>query len=161
MLFQQESSCAICAVAQGIEIWSISLSRMTLIILPIVQVPMIKGTLWLNSDSLGTTRNMTSSLCLVISLNCKCRIMNLSGLVHFLLNPTRFNGWSTRSTSDRTGNPHCCMKASMSVFTWLPLSTKALASLPSIVKSTSVSGLIQCAADTSMTNSRSRLCAIT
>ena len=105
MLFQQESSCAICAMAQGIERWSISLSWMTFIILPIVQVPMIKRTLQPNSDSSGTMRNTTSSLYPVISLTCTCRIMNPSRLVHFLPNPTRFNGWSIRSTSGRTGNP--------------------------------------------------------
>ena len=104
---------------------------------------MIKGTLWPNSDSSGTTRNTTSSLYLVISLTCTHRITNLSRLVHFLPNPTRFNGWSIRSTSGRTGNPHCCTKVGVIVFTWLSLSTKALTFLPSIITLTSVSGPIQ------------------
>ena len=148
-------------MAQGVERWPISLSQMTLIILPIVQVPMIKGALWPNSDSSGTTRNTTSSPYLAISLTCMCRIMNPSRLVHFLPSPTRFNGWSTKSTSGRTGNPHCCMKAGMIVFTWLPLSAKALTFLPSIIKSTSVSGPIQCVVGPPVTTRRSRHCPIT
>ena len=122
---------------------------------------MIKGTLRPNSDSSGTTRNTTSSSYPVISLTQTCRIMNLSRLVHFLPHPTRFNGWLTKSTSGRTGNPHCHMKASMIVFTWLPLSTKALTFLPSIIKSTSVSGWIQCMVGPSMASSGFQLCPIT
>ena len=116
-LFQQESSCAILAVAQGTERQSISLSQMMLIILPIVQVPMTRGTLQPNSDSSGTMRNTMSSSYPAISLTCTSRIMNLSGLVHFLPSATRFNRWSTRSSSGRTGNPYCCTKAGMIVFT--------------------------------------------
>ena len=108
VLFQQESNCTILTVAQGIERGSILLSQMTLIIRPILQVPMTKGTLRLNS---------TSSSYPAISYTCMCRIMNPSRLVHFLPNPTRFNGWSTRSSSSRIGNPYCCMKAGMIVFT--------------------------------------------
>ena len=110
VLFWQESSCAIFAVAQGMERQSISLSQMTLIILPIVQVPMTKGTLRPNSDSLGTMRNTTSSSYPTISHTCMCRITKLSRLVHFLPNPTM-------SSNGRTGNPYCSTKVGMIVFT--------------------------------------------
>ena len=80
----------------------------------------------------------------VISCTCTCTITKPSGLVRFLPNPMRFIRWSTRSFSSRTGNPYCCTKVGVIIFTWLPLSTKALTFLPSMVKSTSVSGLIQC-----------------
>ena len=148
-------------MAQGVERQFISLFQMTLIILPIVQVPITKGTLRLNSDSSVTMRNTTSLSYLVISLNCMCRIMNPSRLVYFLPNPTRFNGWLTKSTSGRTGNLHCCMKVGMIVFTRLPLSAKAWTFLPSIVKSTSISGLIQGAVGPPMTSSGSQLHSIT
>ena len=46
----QESRCTNLTVADSIERWSISLSWITLIILLIMQVPMTKGTLCLNSD---------------------------------------------------------------------------------------------------------------
>ena len=69
--------------------------------------------------------------------------------------------WLTRSASGRTGNPHCRMKAGMIVFTWLALSAKALTFLPSIIKSTSISGLIQHAAGPSTTSSGSWLCPVT
>ena len=70
---------------------------------------MTRGTLQPNLDSSGTTRNTTSSSYPEISLTCTHRITNPSRLVHFLPNPTRFNGWLTKSTSGRTGNPHCYM----------------------------------------------------
>ena len=91
VLLQQESSCAILTVAHGMERWSILLSQMTLIILPIVQVPMTKGTLHPNSNSSGTTRNTTSSSYPAISCTCMCRMTNPSGLVCFPPNPMRFN----------------------------------------------------------------------
>ena len=91
-LHWQESSRTTLAVAHGVERWSISLSRITLIILPIVQVPMTKGTFCPNLDSLGTTRNTASLSYPVIPHTCTHRMMNLSGLVHFPPNPTRFNG---------------------------------------------------------------------
>ena len=91
ILFWQESSCTILTVAQGMDRWSISLSRMTLIILPIVQVPMTKVTLHPNSDSSGTTRNTMSSSYPMISRTCTCRITKPSGLVLFPPNPTRFS----------------------------------------------------------------------
>ena len=157
VLFKQESNCTILAVAQGIERRSISLSQIMLIIQPIIQVPM--GTLQLNSDSSGTMRNTTSSSYPAISRTC--RITKPSGLVHFPPNPTRFNGWLTRSSSSRTGNPYCCMKAGVIVFTQLPLSAKALTFLPSIVKSTSISGPIQCETGPPTSNSGSQICPIT
>ena len=92
MPHQQESRCANLAVAHSMERWSISLSQITLIILPIMQVPMTKGTLHLNLDSLGTTRNTASSSYPVIPCTCMCRMTNPSGLVHFLPTPMRFNG---------------------------------------------------------------------
>ena len=87
----QESRCANLTVAHSTERWSISLSQMTLIILPIMQVPTTKGTLCPNSDSSGTTRNTASSSYPVIPRTCMCRMTNLSRLVHFLPNPMRFN----------------------------------------------------------------------
>ena len=57
----QESNHATLVVDHGMARLSISLSRMTLIILPIVQVPTTRGTLCPKSDSLGTTRKTTSS----------------------------------------------------------------------------------------------------
>ena len=92
VLLQQESSYAILAVAHGMERWSILLSRMMLIILPIVQVPMTMGTLLPNSNSSGTTTNTMSSSYPAISRTCTCRMTNLSRLVCFPPNPTRFNG---------------------------------------------------------------------
>ena len=89
---RQESRHANLAVAHSMERWSISLSQITLIILPIVQVPMTKGTLRPNSDSSGTTRNTASSSYPAIPCTCMCRVTNPSGLVRFLPNPTRFNG---------------------------------------------------------------------
>ena len=92
MLLWQGSSHAILAVAHGMERWSISLSQITLIILPIIQVPTTKGILCPNPDSSGTMRNTASLLYPVIPHTCTCRMTNLSGLVHFLPNPMRFNG---------------------------------------------------------------------
>ena len=89
---QQESSHTTLVVDHGMERWSISLSQMTLIILPIVQVPTTKGTLCPNLDLLGTTRNTTSSSYPVIPHTCMCRMTNPSGLLHFPPSPTRFNG---------------------------------------------------------------------
>ena len=60
-LHWQESSRATLVVDHDVERWSISLSRITLIILPIVQVPTTKGTLRPELDSSGTTRNTASS----------------------------------------------------------------------------------------------------
>ena len=87
----QESSRATLIVDCGMERWSISLSQITLIILPIVQVPTTKGTLHLNSDSSGTTRNTTSSSYPVIPHTCTHKMTNPSELVCFPPNPTRFN----------------------------------------------------------------------
>ena len=89
---QQESSCATLIVDHGMVRLSISFSQMTLIILPIVQVPTTKGTLRPKSDSSGTTRNTTSSSYPVIPCTCTCKMTNPSGLVHFPPNPMRFNG---------------------------------------------------------------------
>ena len=89
---QQESSHATLVVDHGMERWPISLSWITLIILPIVQVPTTKGTLHPNSDSSGTTRNTASSSYPVILHTCMCKMTNLSRLVCFPPNPTRFNG---------------------------------------------------------------------
>ena len=52
--------------------------QMMLIILSIVQVPMTRGTLQLNSELSGTIRNTMSSPYLAISLTCMCRIMHPS-----------------------------------------------------------------------------------
>ena len=97
----------------------------------------------------------------VIFHTCMHRIMNLSRLVHSPPNPTRFNGWSTRSSSGSTGNPYCCTKVDVIVFTRLPLSTKALTFLPSMVKSTSVSGLIQYETGPPTSNSGSQIHPVT
>ena len=75
--------------------------------------------------------------------------------------PTRFNGWLTRSSSGRTGSPYCRTKVGVIVFTLLPLSAKALTFLPSIIKSTSISGPIQCAAGSPPTSSGSQIYPIT
>ena len=88
----KESSHATLIVDHSMARLSISLSRITLIILPIVQVPTTKGTLCLNSDSLGTTRNTASSSYPVMPHTCTCKMTNPSGLVHFPPNPMRFNG---------------------------------------------------------------------
>ena len=87
----QESSRATLVVDHSMERWSISLSWITLIILPIMQVPTTKGTLHPNSDSLDTIRNTVSSSYPVIPHTCMCRMTNLSGLVRFPPNPMRFN----------------------------------------------------------------------
>ena len=89
---RQESSHTTLVVDHSIERWSISLSRITLIILLIVQVPTTRGTLCLNSDSLGTTRNTASSSYPAIPHTCTCKMTNPSGLVCFPPNPMRFNG---------------------------------------------------------------------
>ena len=88
----QESSHATLVVDHGMERQSISLSQIKLIILPIVQVPMTKGTLHPNLDSSDTTRNTVSSSYPVIPCTCMCRMTNPSILVCFLPNPMRFNG---------------------------------------------------------------------
>ena len=88
----QESSRATLVVDHGMESQSISLSWITLIILPIMQVPTTKETLHLNSDSSGTTRNTASSSYPVIHHTCTCRMTNPSRLVCFPPNPTRFSG---------------------------------------------------------------------
>ena len=88
---RQESSHATLVVDHGMERWSISLSPITLIILPIVQVPTTKGTLCPNSDSSGTTRNTTSSSYPAIPRTCMRKMTNPSGLVRFLPKPTRFS----------------------------------------------------------------------
>ena len=51
----------------------------------IVQVPMTKGSLRPNLDSLGTMRNTTSSSYLAISLTCMCSITNRVDLCIFCL----------------------------------------------------------------------------
>ena len=48
-------------IAQGVESLFISLSLITLMILPSVQVPIMIGTCWENSDSSDTTRKTMSS----------------------------------------------------------------------------------------------------
>ena len=89
---QQESSRATLVVDHGVARLSISLSGMTWIILPIVQVPTTKGTLCLNSDSSGTIRNTASSSYPATPHTCMHKMTNPSGLVHFPPNPMRFNG---------------------------------------------------------------------
>ena len=88
----QESSRTTLVVDHGVARLSILLSQMTLIILPIVQVPTTRGTLHLKSDSSGTTRNTASSSYPVIPHTCTCKMTNLSRLVCFPPNPMRFNG---------------------------------------------------------------------
>ena len=88
---QQESSHATLVVDHGVVRLSISLSRMMLIILPIVQVPTTKGTLHPKSNSSGTTRNTVSSSYPVVPHTCMCKMTNPSRLVHFPPNPMRFN----------------------------------------------------------------------
>ena len=48
-------------IAQGVKSLSISLSLITLMILPSIQVPITIGTRWENSNSSGTMRKTTSS----------------------------------------------------------------------------------------------------
>ena len=91
-LHQQESSCTTLAVDHSMARLSISLSQMTLIILPIVQVPTTSVTLHPKSDLLGTTRNTTSSSISCDTHTCMHKMTNPSGLVHFPPNPMRFNG---------------------------------------------------------------------
>ena len=88
----QESSHDSLIVDHGMERQSVSLSQITLIILPIVQVPTTTETLCLNLDSSGTTRNTVSSSYPAIPCTCMRNMTNPSGLVHFPPNPTRFNG---------------------------------------------------------------------
>ena len=136
MLLQQESSCAICTMAQGVE-------RKSLTFPDDVDYsanhtgPYDQGDPMVELILVRYHKNTTSSSYLTISLTCMCRITDPSGLVRFLPSPTRFNGWSTKSTSSRTGNPYCHTKAGVIVFTRLPLSTKAWTFLPSTIKSTS------------------------
>ena len=87
----QESSHTTLVVDHGVARLSISLSQMMLIILPIIQVPTTKGTLRPKSDSSGTTRNTASSSYPTIPCTRTCKMTNLSGLVCFPPNPTRFN----------------------------------------------------------------------
>ena len=88
----QESSHATLVVDHGMARLSISLSQITLISLLMVQVPTIKGTLCLKSDSLGTTRNTTSLSYPVVPYTCTCKMTNPSGLVCIPPNPMRFTG---------------------------------------------------------------------
>ena len=113
----QESSRATLVVDHAVMRLSILLSWMTLTILPIVQVPTTKGTLCPNLDSLGTTKNTVSLSYPATPHTCMHKMTNLSGLVHFPPNPMRFNGQSMRSSRGRTGNPYCCTKAGVIVFT--------------------------------------------
>ena len=69
----------------------------------------------------------------------------------------RLSGWLTKSSSSRTGNSYCHIKAGMIMFTWLPLSTRALTFLSSMVSSTNVSGLIQCDMGPPTSNSGSQI----
>ena len=87
----QESSHATLVVDHGLARLSILLSRITLIILPIVQVPTTRGTLHPKSDTSGTTRNTASSSYPAIPHTCMCKMTNPNGLVRFPANPTRFN----------------------------------------------------------------------
>ena len=89
---KQESSRATLVLDHSMVRLSILLSQMMLTILPIVQVPTTKGTLRLNSDSLGTTRNTASSSYPVTPHTCMRKMTNPSRLVHFPPNPMRFNG---------------------------------------------------------------------
>ena len=88
----QESSHTTLVVDHGVARLSISLSQITLITLLILQVLTTKGTLHLNSDSSGTTRNTVSSSYPAIPYTCMHKMTNPSGLVCFPPNPTRFNG---------------------------------------------------------------------
>ena len=133
----QGSSCPTLVVDHSMVRLSISLSQITLISLLIVQVPTTKRTLHPKSDSSGTTRNTVSSSYPAIPHTCMRKMTNPSGLVHIPPSPMRFTG--------RTGNPHCCTRVGVIVFTSLPLSARALKFLPSTVNSTSVSGPCQCA----------------
>ena len=67
------------------------------------------------------------------------------GLVFILPNPIKFSGWSTRSPRSRMGNSCWCTKLGITMFTWLPLSAKALISHTSTTRLTRVSGPTQCA----------------
>ena len=65
-----------------------------------------------------------------------------------------------RSSRGRTGNPYCCTRVGVIIFTWLPLSARALKFLPSMVSSTSISGLIQCKVCPPASNCGFRICLI-
>ena len=83
----QDSSRATLVVDHGVAKLSISLSRITLISLLIVQVPTTKGTLRPKLDSLGATRNTTSSSYPAIPRTCTRKMTNLSGLVRIPPSP--------------------------------------------------------------------------
>ena len=88
----QESSRTTLVVDHSVARLSMLLSQMMLTILPIVQVPTTKGTLCPNLDSLGTTRNTTSSSYPATPHTCMCKMTNPSGLVRSPPNPMRFTG---------------------------------------------------------------------
>ena len=66
--------------------------------------------------------------------------MNPKGLVRPPPKPTKFTGWSTSSSNGRTGNSWHFTYVGVMTFTWLPLSARVIASLPSTTISTNVSG---------------------
>ena len=99
-----ESNWDNCTIAQGTDSLFISLSQTTFIILPSVQLCITSRTHLENLDSSGTMRNTTSSSYPAISLTCTQRITKPSGLVCHPPKPTRFSGWSMKSTSGKMGN---------------------------------------------------------
>ena len=78
----RDNNCTRWTVAQGVEIWSISLSLMTLITHANVQVPITSRTLLPNADPSGTTKNTTSSSYPATSLTWSLAITNPKGHVH-------------------------------------------------------------------------------
>ena len=88
----RDNSCARRTVDHSVEIWSISLSLITLMTRARVQVPMTIGTRLPKLDPSGTTKNTTSSSYPATSLTWSLAITNPSGHVHQPPSPTKCNG---------------------------------------------------------------------
>ena len=89
---RHNNNCARWTVAQGVEIWSISLSLITLITRARVQVLITIGTHLPKVDLSGTTKNTTSSSYLATSLTCSLVITNPRGHVCWPPSQTKCNG---------------------------------------------------------------------
>ena len=90
-------------VAYGVVSWSSSLSLMTLMILPSIQVPSTKGTRLEKADQLGTTKNTISSSYPATSFTCSLMITNPKACMCWPPIPTRSTGWLTSFSNGRIG----------------------------------------------------------
>ena len=88
----QHNKCEACAIAQEVDNQSSSLSLMTLIILPSMHIPIMRGMCLENSNLSGTTRKIMSSLYPAISLTWTHKITKLRGLVLMPPDPIKFRG---------------------------------------------------------------------